>query len=62
MDKMKNEKGTNGHKEVENLGAQEGTLSAVRAFGLGVGVVGRGFSSNLVGSGAPTGIRGPTQK
>lgn len=45
MDKMKNEKGTNGHKEVENLGAQGGTLSAVRAFGLGVGVVGRGFSS-----------------
>lgn len=23
MDKMKNEKGTNGHKEVENLGAQD---------------------------------------
>ncbi|KAE8538835.1 hypothetical protein D1P53_005200 [Cryptococcus gattii VGV] len=45
MDKMKNEKGTNGHKEEENLGAQEGTLSAVRAFGLGVGAVGRGFSS-----------------
>lgn len=45
MDKMKNEKGTKGHKEVENLGAQEDTLSAVRAFGLGVGAVGRGFSS-----------------
>lgn len=45
MDKMKNEKGTKDHKEVENLRAQEGTLSAVRAFGLGVGAVGRGFSS-----------------
>lgn len=49
-----NEKGTNAHKEMENLRAEEGdTVSAVNAFGLGVGMVARGFltiSSRIRGS------------
>lgn len=54
MDGMMNEKGTNAHKEMENLRAEEAdTVSAVNAFGLGVGMVGRGFptiSSRISGS------------
>lgn len=54
MDGMMNEKGTNAHKEMENLRAEEAdTVSAVNAFGLGVGMVGRGFptiSSRIRGS------------
>lgn len=45
IDEMMDEKGTNVHKEMENPRAEAGTLSAVIAFRLGVGAVGRGFSS-----------------